>query len=161
MNNRLKSWTALSWWSQWVNHMLKTIIKFTYEWEGRNTWEQTFTHDRSDWNTCTKSTRLQGLINNYYTLRTSEGWSCCGVSVTVKSDEKLLKVKSYEKCKIAYVYYSITLWLYQSHNRVRQSSDTVQAQQIPMVTKRLSLTETSVQNLLTARVKSLLHTSKQ
>jgi len=29
------------------------------------------------------------------------------------------------------------------------------------LTKRLSLTETSVQNLLTARAKSLLHTSKQ
>ena len=46
---------------------------------------------------------------------------------------------------------------------MQQSSDTVRAQQIglPMVTKRLSLTETSVQNLLTARAKSLLHTSKQ
>jgi len=30
-----------------------------------------------------------------------------------------------------------------------------------MVTKRSSLTETSVQNLLTARAKSLLHTSKK
>ena len=34
------------------------------------------------------------------------------------------------------------------------------AQQIPMVSKRLSLTETSAQNL-TERAKSLLHTSKQ
>jgi len=40
-------------------------------------------------------------------------------------------------------------------------SDTVRAQQIPMVTKGLSLTEASVQNLLTARAKSLLRTSKQ
>jgi len=30
-----------------------------------------------------------------------------------------------------------------------------------MVTKRLSLTETSVQNLMTARAKSMLHTSKK
>jgi len=44
---------------------------------------------------------------------------------------------------------------------VTQPSAAVRAQQIPMVTKRLSLTETSVQNLLTARAKSLLHTSKQ
>ena len=49
--------------------MLKTIIKFTYERKSRNTWEQILTHDRSDWNTCTKSTRLQG-ITNYYTLWT-------------------------------------------------------------------------------------------
>jgi len=40
-------------------------------------------------------------------------------------------------------------------------SDTVPAQQIPMISKRLSLTETPLQNLLTTRAKSLLHTSKQ
>jgi len=50
--------------------MLKTIIRLAYEWKGTNTWEQTLTHDRSDWNTCTKSTRLQGLINNYNTFQT-------------------------------------------------------------------------------------------
>jgi len=47
---------------------------------------------------------------------------------------------------------------------VQQSStdsDAVRAQEIPVVTKRLSLTETSVQNLLIARIKSLLHTSMQ
>jgi len=38
-----------------------------------------------------------------------------------------------------------------------ESSDTVQAQQIPMATKRSTLSETSVQRLLTARAKSLLH----
>jgi len=50
---------------------------------------------------------------------------------------------------------------YQSQKQVQQSSDTVWAQQIPVVAKRLSLSETSVQNLVTARAKSLLHTSKQ
>jgi len=44
---------------------------------------------------------------------------------------------------------------------VQQSSDTVRVQQMPMVAKRLSLTETSAQNLLTLRAKSILHTSKQ
>jgi len=44
---------------------------------------------------------------------------------------------------------------------VQQSSDTVRVQQMPMVAKRLSLTETSAQNLLTSRAKSILHTSKQ
>jgi len=56
---------------------------------------------------------------------------------------------------------STSLYHYHSHNRVQQPSDTEQEQQIPMVTKRLSLTETSVQNLLTARAKSLLNTSKK
>jgi len=40
---------------------------------------------------------------------------------------------------------------------VTQPSAAVQAQQIPMLTKRLSLTETSVQNLLTARAQGLNH----
>jgi len=44
---------------------------------------------------------------------------------------------------------------------VTRPSAAVRAQQIPVVIKRLSLTETSVQNLLTARAKSLQHTSKQ
>ena len=49
-----------------------------------------------------------------------------------KSDEKLLKVISYQKCKI--LNYNIAV-------SVTQPSAAVQAQQIPMVTKRLSLTE--------------------
>ena len=43
---------------------------------------------------------------------------------------------------------------------VTQLSDIVRVQQQPMVTKRLSLSETPLQNLLTARAKSLLHPSK-
>jgi len=43
---------------------------------------------------------------------------------------------------------------------VTQLSDTVRVQQLPTVTTRLSLSETPLQNLLTARAKSLLHPSK-
>jgi len=64
--------------------MLKTIIKFTFEQKGRNTREQILTHDRSDQNTCTKSTRLQG-INTYYTA--NKKLKCHGVTVTI-SDMK-------------------------------------------------------------------------
>jgi len=43
---------------------------------------------------------MQGL-SNYYTLWTSQGWSYCRVQeFYCNSDEKLLKVKSYQKCKI-------------------------------------------------------------
>jgi len=45
-------------------------------WTKGHTWEQTLTHDRSDWNTCTKSRRLQ-VLNNYYTLWTLQGWRYC------------------------------------------------------------------------------------
>jgi len=43
---------------------------------------------------------------------------------------------------------------------VTQLSDTVRVQQLPMATKRLSLSETPSQNLLTARDKSILRPSK-
>jgi len=97
-------------------------------WTKGHTWEQTLTHDRSDWNTCTKSRRLQGP-NNYYTLWTLQGWRYCSAEGYCKSDEKFLNVKSYQKCKI------LLRWHYQSHNWVQQSSDTAQTQQIPLVTK--------------------------
>ena len=105
-------------------HMLKTISMFTYERNGRNTWEQTLTHD---WNTCTKSTRLQGL-NTYYTLWTLQGWSYC----------RVLPQKWWEtsKSNILPKMQNTTLIL-----SVTQPSAAVQVQQIPMVTKRLSLTD--------------------
>jgi len=123
--------------------MLKTIIKFTYERNSKNTREHTLTHDRSYRNTCcTKSTRLQRLFGThfeYYNVQFTHTTEC-----NRKSEPSV-----------------------HSHNRVQQkeSSDTVWAQQMPVVTKRLfvSLTEISVRNLLNARTKSLLglHTSVQ
>ena len=96
--------------------MIKNIIKFTYERKSRNTWQQTLTHDRSYWNTCcTKSTRLQGLFTTHFEHYKVEVTAEC----YRKSDEKLLKVRYYQKCK------TLPLWHYQSHNRVQQSSDTV------------------------------------
>ena len=76
--------------------MLKTINKFTYEQKGRNTWEQTLAHDRSDWNTCcTKSIRLQGLFTAHFEHYNVEDTAEC----YHKSDEKLQKVKSYQNAK--------------------------------------------------------------
>jgi len=49
--------------------MLKTIIKFTYERNSKNTREHTLTHDRSYRNTCrTKSTRLQRLFGTHFEI---------------------------------------------------------------------------------------------
>ena len=75
-------------------------------------------------------------------------------SVTVKMMRNLWR-KSYQRCEI------LLLQHYQPHNWAQQSSNTIQVQQLLMATKRWSVTETPLQNLLTARVKSLLHPLKQ
>ena len=54
--------------------------------------------------------------------------------------------------------YNITII---NHTTECSSLQIQQVQQLPMVTIRLYLIETPVQNLLTARAKSLLHTSQQ
>jgi len=102
--------------------------------------------------------RLQGL--NYYSTHVKHykvRWNAA--ECYCKSDEKLLKLKSYQQCKILLTsHYSI------SHNGMQQSSGTVRVQQLPTNgnhDKTLSLNETLAKNLLTAMAKLLLHTSKQ
>ena len=106
MNKRLKGMNC-------IHNVLTTCSKPSSShnvWTKGHTWEQTLTHDRSDWNTCTKSRRLQGP-NNYYTLWTLQGWRYCRAEGYCKSDEKFINVKSYQKCKILlrWHYQSITL----------------------------------------------------
>jgi len=115
------------------------------------------THDRSDWNTCTKSTGLQGL-NNYYTLWTFQGWSL--------SYCRVLLLKSWEPSKSTTLpkiqnISTVTLSVTQPSAAVLRYSTSTADSKIPIVTRRSSLTETFVQNLLIARAKSFLHTSKQ
>jgi len=72
----------------------------------------------------TKSARLQGLIYNYYTLWTLQGWSYYRAECYCKSDEKL----SFGSLKLPKVQFTKNAIQhdYQSHNQVQQSSDTQQ-----------------------------------
>ena len=85
--------------------MRKTIIKFTYERKGKITWEQKLTRGRSDWNTCTKSVRLWGLNNSQFEQSKVEVSAEC----YCKYDEKLLRVKSYQKFKILLQYITLSV----------------------------------------------------
>jgi len=110
--------------------MLKTIIKFAYEQEGRNTWEQILAHD-----TAQNLHILQG-INNYYTLWTLQGWSYCRVLLQKWWETSKSNLTTNAK------YYNF--WVTQptecSSHQIQYDYVSVQQIPMPMVTKQLSLT---------------------